>query len=403
MPVLWVFIDLFIQLNIITNHLDLKTINFMRTSLNSAFGELTLHRYPRQRHQQLQAWDASDEYLLSHINDQLSLNPPKNTMIFNDSFGALSLSLNRFETTTYTDSFISHKAIIYNAKINSIDDKKLNVIHTSDELSGLYDTVLIKVPKTLDFLRDFLAKIRPFLHQDTQVICAGMIKSLPKSVWKILEETVGKTTTSLAKKKARLIFAQPEKSLSTSDYPKYFVQDGTGYHIYSHANVFSKDSFDIGTRFLLANIPTFDGIKNAIDLGCGNGIVGLNLAKHYPNARVTFIDESYMAVDSARLTMNANGQDVQKHQFLVNNCLDGYAPDSTDLIVCNPPFHQSHAIGLHIALQMFKQSFKSLKKGGHLIVIANRHLPYYPHLKKTFGHIKNIASNRKFCLYHMTK
>ncbi len=375
----------------------------MRTSLISAFGELTLHRYPRQRQQLLQAWDASDEYLLAHINDQSALTPISNVLIFNDTFGALSLSLIQFSPTSYTDSFISEKAIINNADINNIDSNTLNIINHTDELSGQYDMVMIKTPKTMDYLRDFLTKVRPHLHEKTQLICAGMIKSMPKSVWKTIEEVIGITTTSLAKKKARLIFATPEKQLTRSNYPKHFTQDITGYHIYSHASVFSKDSFDIGTRFLLQNIPLFDDIKNVIDLGCGNGIVGLNLAKHYSNAHITFIDESYMAVDSARLTMDANNCNLNDHHFMVNNCLDDYTPNSTDLIVCNPPFHQSHTIGIHIALRMFRQSQKTLKKGGHLIVVANRHLPYYTHLKKIFGNVKNIANNRKFCLYQMTK
>ena len=32
--------------------------------------------------------------------------------------------------------------------------------------------------------------------------------------------------------------------------------------------------------------------------------------------------------------------------------------------LCNPPFHQQHAVTDHIAWQMFNDSFKALKQGG---------------------------------------
>ena len=69
-----------------------------------------------------------------------------------------------------------------------------------------------------------------------------------------------------------------------------------------------------------------------------------------------------------------------------------------DLILCNPPFHQSNTVGDQIAWQMFKQSNKALKQGGKLWIVGNRHLSYHVKLKRLFGNCRTIASNKKFVI-----
>ncbi len=375
----------------------------MTTCFNTAFNTFNLERFPKQKNLNLQAWDAADRYLLEHLYEQHAELENKNILIFNDAFGALTLSLLEYHPCVVSDSIISQKAIIENTSLNQIDKKKVKFLNSLSTHTKIYDYVIIKTPKTLDYLRYFIDSISQHIHSNTQIIVAGMVKNMPKTIWSILEQKIGETNTSLAKKKARLIFVKPEKKPNKLPPVKTFTQENTEFKIFNHANVFSKQSLDIGTRFLLQNLPKLSGIKSIVDLGCGNGVVGLNLAILYPKAKITFIDESYMAVASAKLTCEFNLKSLDNCQFLVNNCLDHFTPSSTDLIVCNPPFHQSHSIGTHIALQMFKQSHITLNKGGIFLVIANRHLPYYSHLKRIFGKVNNLAGNAKFSIYSMTK
>ncbi len=375
----------------------------MQTELFTQFNQLNLSRYPKIKDQRLQAWDAADEYLLQNLYSQKTKLKNKNILIFNDSFGALTLALNEYKPVSMTDSIISELAIKENSRTNTLHLEQSSILASLTKLDLVYDYVLIKAPKSLDYLRYFLAKIGDSIHNETQIIVAGMIKAMPKTVWTILQEMLGETTTSLAQKKARLIHVKPTHKKSTTSYPIHFFQENSKYIIYNHANVFSKKSLDIGTRFLLQNLPKFNSLESIIDLGCGNGIVGLNLAIAYPQAKVIFTDESYMAVASAKLTAESNLENIAKHLFVTNNCLDGFDQNSSDLIVCNPPFHQSHTIGLHIALQMFQQSYQTLRTKGHFVVIANRHLPYYSHLKRIFGNVINHANNRKFSVFLMRK
>jgi 16S rRNA (guanine1207-N2)-methyltransferase len=71
---------------------------------------------------------------------------------------------------------------------------------------------------------------------------------------------------------------------------------------------------------------------------------------------------------------------------------------SADLILCNPPFHQQNTIGDQIAVGLFKQSLRILRKGGELWVIGNRHLGYHNYLNRLFGAHTVIAVNQKFII-----
>lgn len=375
----------------------------MKIHIESPFGTYCLQRYPILKKQLLRAWDAADEYLLNDLHTQDSALKDKKLLIFNDAFGALSTALSQYNPTVVTDSFVSKSAIIKNLQNNDISTTAVTILTSLDEMTVKYDTVLIKLPKSMDYLRFFIDKMSNHIDKNTTIIIAGMVKSIPKTTWKLLEQHLGHTQTSLAVKKAKLIKVKADNINTSCDYPQIFVQEKTNFKIYNHANVFSKKSLDIGTRFLLQNLPQLESIKNIIDLGCGNGIVGLNLIHQYPLAQVMFTDESYMAVESAHLSVSHNDIDPKKHIFKVNNCLDGIETESVDLIVCNPPFHESHTIGIHIALKMFQQSYNALKSKGYFLVIANRHLPYYAHLKRIFTRVENIASNKKFSISLMQK
>ena len=107
---------------------------------------------------------------------------------------------------------------------------------------------------------------------------------------------------------------------------------------------------------------------------------------------------------SAKLTLEANLNVGDYHiEYLAANGLTGFKPESADLILCNPPFHQQHVLGDATAWQMFKQSKETLVKGGELWVVGNRHLDYHLKLKKMFGNHKIIAANDKFVILKVVK
>ena len=141
-----------------------------------------------------------------------------------------------------------------------------------------------------------------------------------------------------------------------------------------------------------------------IDLGCGNGVLGLPLLSKDTAITMLFCDESYMAVDSARMSIAENMPHLMPQcQFVVDDCLSQQSDRSADIIVCNPPFHQQQAVTEHIAWQMFNDAKRCLKAGGKLRIVANRHLPYYEKMTVLLGGCRHIASNNKFVILESTK
>jgi 23S rRNA (guanine1835-N2)-methyltransferase len=347
-----------------------------------------LKRYPVVKNDPLKAWNSADELILEALVDY-NLKSMR-ILVVNDSFGAISCNLSEYDLNVYVDSFISSTAIISNSN-NSI----IPIINLKD-LDGIYDLVLIQTPKNLSFFEDILCHLSNHLNRNSKIICTAMIKHLAKNSFDLLQKYIGVTSTSLAKKKARLIFANFEKDAVNSSYPKNIQIDGFEKKFENHSNVFSRDKLDIGTRFFLDNIPT-GNYKTILDLGCANGIVGIKAKLNNPNSKIIFNDESMMAILSAKANFKKFFQD-ELASFFFSNCYENQAESSIDLVLCNPPFHQIHTIGDFIALSMFKNAKKVLKPGGELVVIGNSHLAYQVKLKKIFGNSNIITSNKKFMI-----
>jgi 23S rRNA (guanine1835-N2)-methyltransferase len=372
----------------------------MHTQLETPQAQLKLQRLPYRKDDTLQAWDAADSYLLHHLAQQEVPPVGSQITIVNDSFGALALGLQAYQPAAISDSYLSQQATRINAQLNNLNPANIALLDSLAVPDKPIDYLLIKAPKTLALLEYQLLTLRPLLKPDSKIIVAGMVKALSANVWKLLERLIGPTQTSLAVKKARLIFATLDTSLilPTNPYPLQYRLEHTDFMISNHANVFSRDSLDIGTRLLLQHLPEDMSYRHIIDLGCGNGVVGLMIASQLKDAQLHFVDESYMAVASARQNFQHAFGEQRLAEFRVGDCLEGFAGEMADCIVCNPPFHQQHAIGDHIAWQMFQQAHRVLRKGGELRVIGNRHLNYHQHLKKLFGNWDAVASNAKFVI-----
>jgi 16S rRNA G1207 methylase RsmC len=365
--------------------------------------ELTLERFPCSNDENLQAWDSADQYLLEHI-EQLDLAPSK-ILIINDTFGTLTCGLNRHQLINQSDSYISHQASRFNLERNYLTPD-IEYITQIEQLTIDVDLVVIKLPKSNSMLIEQLRQLSNILSPDTLVIAGAKAKDIHSSTLSLFEQHLGTTTTSLARKKSRLIFCQPKaeklnQALSTQ--LKTWSIDSPQLTISNLPGVFANTALDIGARLLLENIPTNIEQRNVIDLGCGNGVLGLAVAAKNPDAQVTFSDESFMAVESARLNVTNNIVHPERCDFIWNDCLSDIEFDSTDWIICNPPFHQLQTITDHIAWQMFKDAYRVLKRGGKLRIVGNRHLGYHIKLQRIFDNCTTIASNGKFVILEAKK
>ncbi|MFT5757145.1 MAG: 23S rRNA (guanine1835-N2)-methyltransferase [Alteromonadaceae bacterium] len=361
-----------------------------------------IDRFPAgQVNRSLQAWDAADEYLINYVEENKLIKPKSNLLIINDAFGSLTINFTQQQVYCVNDSYLSQQGIAYNLEQNHIDDKNIHYLTSLDALPNNIDIVLFKIPKSKSLLVAQLMMLRRSYTSDVVFIAADRAKEIHSSTLKLFEKYLGATKTSLAVKKARLVFSQFDARFDDKEQNSPLITtwplENTDFTINNHANVYAKDKLDIGARYFMKNLPDVAPDTQVIDLGCGNGVIGLSILASQPQAQVQFFDESYMAIASAKLNIEQNLPSVIDHcQFHLNDCLSGVEGASVDLILCNPPFHQQTATTDHIAWQMFKDSHRVLKKGGELRIIGNRQLGYHIKLQRIFGNEKLIASNDKF-------
>lgn len=373
------------------------------------FERLTLFRNPNGRSEEpLQAWDAADELILSYLKDNQLPRKNETILIANDGFGALSCSLASFQPISWNDSSISHKTIKHNISVNQLSTTG-TLLSSIDKPPPAIDLIILKIPKTLALLEYQLALLAPHCTPNTTVVAGGMVKYLQKSQQSLFERYLGPTTTSLAKKKARLLFSTIEEQridsngIQCTPLSKQFHVAGITLEMVNYANVFSREKMDIGSRFFVEEMSNLPAADTVIDLGCGNGLLGIAAKFCQPSSQIVFLDESYMAVESARLSYYKNLPNDDSAKFYVSDCFQGYSGSQVDLILCNPPFHQGNVISEHISHRMISESRQQLKPGGKIWLIGNRHLNYTRKLKLIFGNSRVVSSNKKFVLSEATK
>lgn len=373
----------------------------MNTILTLNSQELLLNRFPKSNDKNLQAWDASDEYILQYI-DNLALSPSK-LLIVNDTFGTLACALNRHQLFWQSDSYVAKCAVEQNLEDNQLAPK-ITYLDSLTVPQEAPDIVLIKLPKSNAMLEEQLRQISQIITPQTQIIGFAKAKDVHNSGLKLFEKYIGETTTSLAKKKSRLIFAKPTATTkySASKLVSWPLLD-TPHMVHNYAGVFANSQLDIGASLMLENLPDDLGEGYAIDLGCGNGVLGMMLADKNPQATVRFTDESFMAVASAKLNCEKAFSEQSRFEFDWHDCLSDYDYDQADLIICNPPFHQLKTVTDHIAWQMFHDAYRTLKHGGKLRIVGNRHLGYHIKLQRIFDNCTTIASNSKFVILEAIK
>ncbi|WP_418956065.1 methyltransferase [Streptomyces tritici] len=380
--------------------------------LTTSWGEFELTRFPEDPRETLRAWDASDEYLLRHLHES-DQDLSGTVAVVGDRWGALTTVLAGAagRLVQITDSHLGREATRANLARAGAGDGAVALLTTQDAPPERIDVLLVRVPKSLALLEDQLHRLAPAVHEGTVIVGTGMVKEIHTSTLRLFERILGPTRTSLAVKKARLVHTTPDPALhpGASPWPYRYELPAdapggvAGRSVTNHAGVFCADRLDIGTRFFLRHLPRDLGRARVVDLGCGNGVVGLSVALREPDADLVFTDESYQAVASARETFEANTAPGRKAEFLVGDGLADLPAGSADLVLNNPPFHSHQATTDRTARRMFADARRVLRPGGELWVVGNRHLGHHVTLRRLFGGCETVAGDPKFVVLRAVK
>lgn len=357
-----------------------------------------LARHPDVEAPELYAADAADRLLLDEAAEVLSGAPPASVVVIGDGYGALTLGAavrHRVRgIRVHQDALSGERALAANAERLGIAPAWEQ--HSLDaDLTAGAEVVLLRLPRSLDALSEIAETVAQHAAPGARVFAAGMVKHMAVSMNDVLRQSFGRLDVTHARQKARaLIATEPLPSVS-STWPRRQTDPATGLTVVAHGAAFAGTAVDIGTRILLENLDAAPRVTEAIDLGCGTGVIASWLARERPGLHVIATDQSAAAVASARATAAANGV-ADRVVVVRDDALSSRPAASAELILLNPPFHIGHVVHPGIALKLFADAGRVLAPGGELWTVWNSHLRYRPDLERLVGPTRQIARDRTF-------
>ncbi|WP_246857679.1 class I SAM-dependent methyltransferase [Oerskovia sp. KBS0722] len=342
----------------------------------------------------LVAVDATDRLLLDEAASALASTGPGEVVVIDDRFGALTLGAavahGLVGLRVHQDAVTGEIALDRNAReaarraFQGLDATFTHLPLGEDLLRGAR-VVLLQLPRSLAALRDVAEHVARFAAPDVVLLAGGRIKHMTTAMNDVLAESFTDVRASLARQKSRVLVARGPRPGTDLTYPVTEHLAELDLDVVAYGAAFAGASLDLGTRFLLGFLDKVSpGARDAVDLGCGTGILAVSFARARPGAVVVATDQSEAAVRSAQATAVAAGVG-DRVRVVRDDVGSSLADRSADVVLCNPPFHQGAALSTDAAHRMFAAAGRVLRPGGELWTVYNSHLRYRPALERAVG------------------
>lgn len=364
-----------------------------------------LRRWPDVEAPGLVAADAADRLILDESGGARAALGPGELTVIGDGYGALTLgaaAAGAEGIRVHQDPLSGEAALAANARRLMPQATFASLPLDAALVSGTR-VVLLRLPRSLEALADIAATVAAAASPDVVVYAGGRVKHMTTAMNDVLRGAFERVDVTHARAKSRVLIARTPGAVSP---PEARAARIDGLEIRAFGGAFAGARIDIGTRLLLANLPSSPAGGTAedpwIDFACGTGVVAATWARRHPGARVYASDQSAVAVASANATMRANG--VSDSVEVARDDLLSRRPDaSASLIALNPPFHSGAAVSDRVAPRLFRDAARVLRPGGELWCVWNSALRYRPELERIIGPTRQIARDPKFTVTASTR
>jgi len=308
-------------------------------------------------------------------------------------------------------------------KARPLIEADYNII-SPERLEGKFDTVWILPGKDMTETQYLLALAVRVSVDGGTILAAAPNDAGGKRLEGLFEE-LGLAPQAESKHKARVVFATVDSGWNRAQAEVWFAQ-GQEQHILggdlvSRPGLYGWDKVDVGSALLARHLPT-DLKGDVADFGCGWGYLSLQaLAASKKITRLTLVDIDSRAVDIARRNLLSQHPDLPvetvwtdlsnpQPSFLRRQESRGSiaaldprlrgddkgGSDLFDTILLNPPFHAGTQAVPALGQAIITTAAQSLKSGGRLYLVANRHLPYEKTLEALFERVEVLGDEDGF-------
>ena len=262
---------------------------------------------------------------------------------------------------------------------------------SEDLPDGKWPVVLVLPGKSRDEALAWFAAARERLEAGGKLVVAMPNTAGAGRFEKELAKATG-NIFSLQKHKCRAFHATEDGSWNESLFAGWRTlgerREISGFTV--EAGIFSSDHIDPGSQLLADHLPAhLHG--HVADLGAGWGFLSAALLQRCPNiSRLDLFEADTRALACARINLAENVREIGFHWHDVTTGLPGVY----DAIVMNPPFHTGQATDVDLGRAFLKVAATSLKRGGKLLLVANRQLPYEAALEASGLAWRKVAEDR---------
>jgi 16S rRNA (guanine1207-N2)-methyltransferase len=331
--------------------------------------------------------------------ETITINPADRLVILHSTDPALALTLAKkaSETAVYDLTLGTLARIEQQAHARAVGNLRV-FDDVFPEGEGRFDVAVMVVPKGRDYARAMMMAARRTLRPGGLFYVVGPTEGGAKTCIVDMAEIFGNASTLKFKKRNRIgVSTQPE---TPPAYPAAWGADPTMLQqrqigdslLYTMPGIFSWESMDPGTALLIEHSGLLAG-ETVLDIGCGNGVLGLSLLKAGAGA-VTMTDENLLAVRCAR----ANVDKRQSIEVLAGDIYEPVADRTFDLIVSNPPFHQKFDVNTNVAHQIIRGAYDHLTPGGRLVIVANSFLKYDEVMAEHLARVRVIIDTGRYVI-----
>ncbi len=267
------------------------------------------------------------------------------------------------------------------------------------EIDGQFDGVLVLPSKNKRLTFSNMAKAILLLRENGKIIMACANAHGAKSYDAALKKLAG-YVSSTSKSKCRVFSARRDAGFDEEMAKEWIsaadVRRVEAHGLYSQPGLFSWDRADIGSELLLQYLPELTG--DGMDLCCGYGLLSERVLKHCSDiTQWHMVEADHMALNCAKKNVQSWQNKVQL--YWQDAQLDDL-PRKLDYVICNPPFHTGQDQDIALGQAVIAQGCRSLKRGGHFYMVANRKLPYEAVLAKYLRRFETVIETQGFKIMH---
>ena len=250
--------------------------------------------------------------------------------------------------------------------------------------------VIVVVPRDKALARDLIARAAA---TGALVVVDGQKTDGVESLFKAARKILG-PLPSLTKAHGRLFWMTPGHRLDDwrANPPS---RKAHGY--VTTVGIFSADSVDEGSALLAKALPP-KLPRRVADLGAGWGFLATAILDRDGVQALDLVEADSAALDCARLNITD-----ERVQFVWADATAHDPEHRYDAIVMNPPFHSGRESEPALGRNFIDAAARMLSPGGHLWMVANRHLPYETRLREQFKTVEELPGSGAFKLFHASR